>query len=241
MRAAPERGRPSFVWRFGQERRFQMLVPFLPANPEPVLDIGCGVGVYMQRFREEALRAFGIDVEMSHLRAAARDGLPVACALAEQLPFPDATFGTVLLHEVLEHFACDRLALQEALRVTRPGGRLFIFVPNRLYPFETHGIYLGRRYVFGNIPFVPYLPAPLRRRLCPHVRSYTGASLRRLCQGLCCRTVHHVRIYPGYDKIWRRWPRVAGAVRSLAYLAERTPLQLFGLSHFLVLERLAAP
>ena len=164
-------------------------------------------------------------------------GLPVARARGEALPFGEATFGVVLLHEVLEHFQDDAAGLAEALRVTRPGGRVFVFVPNRLYPFETHGVYLGKRYIFGNIPLVGYLPEVLRRRLVPHVRAYTAGQLRRLLAPLQCRIVVHVQIYPGYDKISRRWPLLARVVRRLTYLAEHTPLRAFGLSHFLVLEK----
>ncbi len=63
-----------------------------------------------------------------------------------------------LLNEVIEHVGNDRDTIREALRVTKPGGRVVIFAPNRYYPFETHGVYLGKKYVFGNIPLVNYLP-----------------------------------------------------------------------------------
>ena len=68
----------------------------------------------------------------------------------------------------------DRETIAEALRVTRPGGRVVIFAPNRFYPFETHGVYFGKRYIFGNIPFVNYLPNPLRNHLVPHARAFVS-------------------------------------------------------------------
>jgi SAM-dependent methyltransferase len=237
MTRAAVRGRPSYRWGFGQERRFRLMLPYLPPEPSPMLDVGCGVGVYVNRFRQEGIASFGADLEWEHLRDAAAAGTPAAASPAEALPFTDGSFGTVLLHEVIEHFADDAAALREAVRVTRPGGRLFIFAPNRLYPFETHGVYLGKRYVFGNIPLVGYLPDALRRRLSPHVRAYTVGGLRRLLAPLPVRVLRHVQIYPGYDKIARRRPQLAGAVRGLTYVLEHTPLRLFGLSHFLVLER----
>ncbi len=65
----------------------------------------------------------------------------------------------------------------------RPGGHIVIYAPNRLYPFETHGIYLGKRFVFGNIPLVNWLPDPLRNRLVPHARAYTKRGIRRTYAG----------------------------------------------------------
>ncbi len=230
-------GRPSYVWGFGQERRFELMRPHLAATPAPMLDVGCGVGVYLERFRREGLATFGVDLDWVNLPRAAADGRAVAASVAEHLPFADDTFGTVLLHEVIEHFDDDAAALAEAVRVTRPGGRLFVFAPNRLYPFETHGVYWRGRYRFGNIPLVGYLPNRWRDRLAPHVRAYTTADLRRLLHPLRCRVMLHVQIYPGYDKISRRWPWAGGAVRALTYMLERTPLRAFGLSHYLVLEK----
>ena len=232
-------GRPSYVWGFGQERRYRLMLPRLAAEPSPVLDIGCGVGVYVSRFARDGASAFGIEYDSPKLGEAVGGGLRVAHAAAEALPFAGDTFGTVLLHEVIEHFTDDAAALAEALRVTRPGGRVVIFSPNRLYPFETHGVYIGRRYVFGNIPLVGYLPGVLRRRLCPHVRAYTVGDIRRLLAPLPCRTLLHVQIFAGYDKMFRRWPLLARLVRNATYLAERTPLRVFGLSHFVVLEKLS--
>ncbi len=123
------------------------------------------------------------------------------------------------------------------VRVARPGGRLVIFAPNRWYPVEQHGVYWRGEYHFGNKPLVNYLPNPLRNRLAPHVRVYTGRGLRTLFAGLPVRVLHHGRIFGGYDNIVRRSPRAGGVIRRLLYAAEETPLAVLGLSHFLVLEK----
>jgi SAM-dependent methyltransferase len=162
----------------------------------------------------------------------------VAQAVGERLPFTDGAFDVVFSHEVLEHVEDDRRCAAEMVRVTRGGGRIVVFVPNRLYPFETHGVYWRGRYRFGNIPLVNYLPDRLRDRLAPHVRSYTARSLRRLFAGLPVRILHHTRIFPGYDKLSGRSELLARLLRGATYLLERTPLRAFGLSHFMVLERL---
>jgi hypothetical protein len=121
--------------------------------------------------------------------------------------------------------------------VLRPGGRLALFCPNRWYPVEQHGIYWRGRYKFGNIPLVNYLPNPLRNRLAPHVRAYTAGGLLALTHGLPLQVIHHQRIYGGYDNIEHRWPRFGRALKQTLYAAEKTPLSILGLSHFLVLEK----
>ena len=62
------------------------------------------------------------------------------------------------------------------------GGTCVVFAPNRLYPFETHGVYIGRRYVFGNIPLVNWLPDVARARLVPHARAYRHGDWERLAR-----------------------------------------------------------
>jgi len=43
--------------------------------------------------------------------------------------------------EVLEHTASDLGVLRERFRVLSKGGHLVLFVPNQLYPFESHPCY----------------------------------------------------------------------------------------------------
>jgi len=123
------------------------------------------------------------------------------------------------------------------VRVTQSGGRIIIFVPNRLYPFETHGIFWRGRYHFGNAPFVNWLPTPLRDRLVPHVRAYTIRELRRLFNGLPVKVLHHTQVFPGYDNIIARAPSLGRMLRIITYALEHTPLRIFGLSHLLVVEK----
>jgi SAM-dependent methyltransferase len=231
-------GNPSYVWRFGQERRLEMVRRYVPLEGARVLDIGCGLGAYVRRFSDFTTQAYGIDIDAPRVVEGGQNGVArLGVALSESLPYADASFDGVLLNEVIEHVGDDRQTLREALRVTKPGGRIVVFAPNRFYPFETHGIYLGKRYVFGNIPLVNYLPDPLRNRLVPHARAYTKARLEKITAGLPCRWVDWRVIYPGFDNVLARRPKLGRALRSVTYTLEHTWLQRLGLSHLLVLER----
>jgi SAM-dependent methyltransferase len=48
----------------------------------------------------------------------------------EQLPFKNDTFDAILLIEVIEHIALDRIAIMEINRALRPGGVLVLTTPN---------------------------------------------------------------------------------------------------------------
>lgn len=234
---AIELGHPSYVWRYGQSRRFDLIRRYARLENAHILDVGCGLGLYVRQLRTLSPHVWGVDIDADKVTEAGGELPNIRQASAEMLPFADGTFDVLLSHEVLEHVDDDRQAVREAYRVLRPGGRLVVFVPNRWYPFETHGFYWRGRYHFGNIPLVNYLPDPLRDRLCPHVRAYTARGLRRLLDGLPGRVIVHTQIYPGYDKLAARRPGVAEALRTVSYACERTPLRLFGLSHLLVFER----
>jgi SAM-dependent methyltransferase len=236
-------GEPSYVWRAGQNRRLQMILEAAGENIAGVtLENGCGVGMYVAHLASRVGQIIGLeyDFERAHEAGQAVQQLPnaaILCAAGEALPFPDSFFSLIVSHEVLEHVQDDRAAVQEMLRTLRMGGRIALFVPNRGYPFETHGIYWRQRYRFGNIPLVNYLPRSLRDRLAPHVRVYSRPDLERLFAGMPVRFVERTVIFGAYDNIIARRPLVGKCLRALLRLLEKTPLRVFGLSHFWVVEK----
>jgi hypothetical protein len=119
----------------------------------------------------------------------------------------------------------------------QPGGRLALFVPNRGYPFETHGIYWRGKYHFGNIPLVNYLPHAWRDRLAPHVRVYARVDLERLFDGLPVKVVEQTVLFGAYDNIIARFKFFGKLMRNFLQLLEKTSLQRLGLSHFWVVEK----
>ena len=234
------RGHASYVWRFGQERRLDAVQRHISLEGRRILDVGCGIGTYVERLSQLSSQVHGIDVDRQRIRAGRERGLSLLAGTAEDLPFDDNSIDVVLLNEVIEHVRDDRQALEEALRVLRPGGDLVIFAPNRLYPFETHGAYFGDRFVFRLIPLVNYLPDRLRNRFCPHVRAYFRRDIRRLFVGLPAELHVHSYVYPGFDNIFHRSSILGTALRTVCYRLESTPLRVFGLSHFVIARKLAS-
>ncbi|MCL5264045.1 MAG: methyltransferase domain-containing protein [Chloroflexi bacterium] len=232
-------GHPSYVWRFGQDRRLNLVREHVSLDAKRILDVGCGIGTYVRKFRAFSSEVYGVDVDHEKVTEAGASLPNVVVAPAEELPYPDGFFDVVFLHEVIEHVHSDEKAIAEAVRVMSPGGHLVIFAPNRLYLFETHGIYLGKRYIFKLVPLVNYLPDALRKRFCPHVRAYTSGDIRRLFKGLPVDVVAHSYVFPGFDNIYSRNKTLGVVLRRMLYFAETTPLQVFGLSHFVVARKRA--
>jgi SAM-dependent methyltransferase len=95
-----------------------------------VLDVGCGTGRWLARYRKRRLRPVGLDAAPGMLQRAANRNLscPLVAAVAQHLPFPNETFALVSAVTVIQHIAPDgqRQALQEMARVIRPGGYLLL-------------------------------------------------------------------------------------------------------------------
>ena len=238
LNKAALRGEPSHVWRSGQERRLQMIVE---AAGERIkgrsLENGCGVGMYVQHLAALGGQVFGLEYDFERVQEAGRVSNQLVCAAGEWLPYPAERFDLVLSHEVLEHVHDDRHAVKEIIRILKPGGRLALFVPNRGYPFETHGIYWRGIYHFGNIPLVNYLPCGWRNKLAPHVRVYTRRDLEILFEGLPVKFIHRTIIFGAYDNLIARFGQIGKVLRNILQALEKTSLKMLGLSHFWVVEK----
>ncbi len=241
---AAQRGVPSLEWGPGQQRRLDMVVKQLGLSTKhargQALINGCGTGQYLQKLAPFYDDVLGLDIEPRYLELV-RCQAPAQAVVrgtCEDLPLPDQSMDMVFSHEVLEHVADDRRAMAEMARVVKPCGHIVLFVPNRWFPFETHGFFLDDQYCWGNIPLVNYLPRRWRDRLAPHVRTYDAPAIWSLCRTLPLKIVFWTQIWPGFDAMVHRMPRAGRAVQTARAVCEDTPLRMLGISHFLMLQPL---
>jgi SAM-dependent methyltransferase len=232
------RGEPSYVWRAGQQRRLDMVVSAAGKRiTRRILENGCGVGMYVEHLSPFGGQVIGLEYDFERAAEAGENSPHIINAAGEFIPLPSSTFDLILSHEVIEHVQDDRAAISEMIRILKPGGRVALFCPNRGYPYETHGIYWKGQYYFGNKLFVNYLPRALRNKLAPHVRVYTKKDLQKLFVGLPVKFIERTIIFGAYDNIIARFGPFGKVLRSILQFLERTPLKIFGLSHFWVVER----
>ena len=240
------RGEPSYVWRAGQQRRLDMILKAAGERIKgDILENGCGVGMYIERLSPFGGTVIGLEYDFERAKEARKNSPHIFNAAGESIPLSSSTFDLILSHEVIEHVQNDRAAIREMIRVLRspdpasgkPGGRVVIFCPNRGYPFETHGIYWKGEYRFGNKLFVNYLPRVWRDKLAPHVRVYSTKDLEKLFAGLPVKFIERTVIFGAYDNIIARFGAFGKVLRGVLQFLEKTPLKIFGLSHFWVVEK----
>ncbi len=239
LEKAALRGEPSYVWRAGQQRRFEMIARAADERVKGiVLENGCGIGMYVERLAQFGGTVIGLEYDFDRAREAKANSPHILNAAGEFLPLLSDVFDLILSHEVIEHVQDDRAAIREMVRVLKPRGRIVLFCPNRGYPFETHGIYWKGKYYFGNKLFVNYLPRALRDKLAPHVRVYSKNDLLKLFEGLPVKFIEQTVIFGAYDNIIARLGIAGKLLRGVLQFLEKTPLKVFGLSHFWVIEKI---
>jgi SAM-dependent methyltransferase len=101
------------------------------SDPGPVLDVGCGGGLFPRLLTERGYRALGIDYSSQAARVAwSRNRVPVACGELPAAPFAPRTFAAITMFHVLEHLYDPASYLNAAHHLLRPGGKLIVQVPN---------------------------------------------------------------------------------------------------------------
>lgn len=166
--------------------RERQVIRYLAAKKtDVVLDAGCAAGRQVFRVVPYVAEAYGVDIAQSFIDGAnafkKQRGIVnahFACALGEELPYPDGKFDAVLCLEVFEHVFDKEVTLDGLMRVLKPGGRLVVSVPH----LNADGTLWGQwcRFI-GARKFVPineFSLEELAKHGDAHVREFTPVSIR---------------------------------------------------------------
>jgi SAM-dependent methyltransferase len=135
-------------------RRYVELPDGTAGNRPRALDLGCGIGGWLDALQQEGWETFGIEPgPRAASIAAARH------TLLDAIP-ADGTFDLVVVHHTLEHLEDPGSTLKQLAGALRPGGTIWISVPN----LETLGSHRDFVYVAGD----------------KHICSFTSRSLEAL-------------------------------------------------------------
>lgn len=140
---------------------FNLLDKLISDKNKTVLDIGCGIGNYLEDLHKRGHKINGIDIAENMLQTSKErlkkyfEFPPLCRTDIENLPFPDNQFDVVFCVGVLEYLKSDVKSIEEISRVLRPKGLLFLTLPgilsikNFLDPY--YFLFKGWKFLFKRI------------------------------------------------------------------------------------------
>jgi SAM-dependent methyltransferase len=158
-----------FIDYYGQIR--EDVLPYVPADAEEVLEIGCGRGLTGELLQQRlGCRVTGVDLNPLVAKEAGRRLHRVVCGDIEELDL-DGPFDAVVATELFEHLVDPVEFLKRVRSLLRPGGRAVISTPNVGHYSTVRDLLHGRW---------DYLPIGL---LCyTHLRFFTRSTLTDLVE-----------------------------------------------------------
>ncbi len=120
------------IWaRYIQASTRETLKRLDPRPGDRVLDVGCGTGAFLAALTSghDDIHVAGVDLSdkmLGKARAKLESSVDLRLGDAEDLPFDDGAFDIVTSVSMFHYLRDPGLALREARRVLRPGGRIVI-------------------------------------------------------------------------------------------------------------------
>jgi SAM-dependent methyltransferase len=187
----------------------------------PLLDVGCGGGLFLGMMRQRGFRVVGLDFSREAAAVAWRhQKVPAVAGDLEHAPLRPGSFAGVTMSHVLEHVPDPRAYIAAAHHLLAPDGRLIVHVPNAAsWQFRL----LGRRWNGVDVP--------------RHLFHYRDQDVERLLQASGFEVVRRsyfslrdnpaglaISMAPGLDPMARRVRKVpesalARLAKDLAHLA----------------------
>lgn len=120
------------------ERAFECLIMSQQTFKRPILDVGCGDGIFSKILFQEKIDT-GIDPLEHELESARKYDVydELIHAYGDNIPKPDNTYQTAFSNSVLEHIEDLDPVINEINRVLKPGGMLYVTIPTHLFDKHT--------------------------------------------------------------------------------------------------------
>jgi SAM-dependent methyltransferase len=145
-----EQADPDQYYRVLSEDTARQLARYAELDGRTVLDVGGGGGWFSAAFRDRGARCLLLEPDPAELYS--RDKPPPAAVLADglRLPVRDGAVDIAFSSNVLEHVPSPPRMLDEMIRVTKPGGIIYLAFTNWHSPWGGHEMspwhYLGAAY-----------------------------------------------------------------------------------------------
>lgn len=200
-----EQSDPDHFYRTLADDSVRQLSAFAPLDGATVLDVGGGPGYFADAFRAAGAHYVGVDPDVGELSARGSPAAGMIRASGTELPVRSGSVAVCYSSNVLEHVADPVAMLDEMVRVTRPGGTVFVSFTPWFSPWGGHetapwhylgGTFARRRY---------------RKRTGHEPKNRFGESLFAVSVGSAlrwaraCENASLVRALPRYHPWWARW------------------------------------
>ncbi|MGW1888949.1 class I SAM-dependent methyltransferase [Streptomyces sp. NPDC002004] len=183
-----------------------------PVRGRVVVDVGGGAGYFTEEFRRRGAHGLLFEPDVGELGAGPPGGAVVADGYL--LPLADGAADVCFSSNVLEHVDDPQTFVSEMIRVTRPGGLIYVSFTNWLSPWGGHE--WAPWHYFG----ADRARARYRRRTGRDAKHALGENLFAVHVGPTLRQVRARSDVTVVAARSRYWPFLAGAVTKVPVLRE---------------------
>ena len=210
-----EQSDPDHFYGVLAEDSVAQLAEQVPLTGAAVLDVGGGPGYFADAFRAAGARYVGLEPDVGEMSARGEVTAGSVRGSGEQLPIRDAAVDVCYSSNVLEHVGSPWQMAAEMVRVTRPGGTVFLSFTPWWSPWGGHETapwhYLGGGWARRRFA----------RRTGREPKNRFGETLFPVSVGAALRWARHcpdaelVRALPRYHPWWARWVVAVPGLREV--------------------------
>jgi len=219
---------------FDREKKSLKLIKSLDLKQAKFLDIGSGVGFFMEHLSkiQPKLELYGVDYSNYNLKKSQR--LPFKfkqCNIEDGIPHKDSTFDVVYAAEIMEHLVNPDYFIDECSRLLKKNGHVIITTPNLCAWYNRILVAMGIMPMFYELSTVsPKVGAGVLKKVkkgnipVGHIRIFTIRALKDLLENSGFEVVKvkgaHFAALPRsirwIDDIFTLYPRLSSGIVIMA-------------------------